>query len=49
MPTICDGCGEESYVIYITTSYERLCDKCYEKVRPKSKWEPDDIPYRKEL
>ena len=43
MPTKCDECGEESYVIYITREHKKLCDKCYDKVRPKVEWDPDDI------
>jgi len=46
MPTKCDKCGEESYCIYITRAHEKLCDECYDKVRPKGKWEPDDLQYR---
>lgn len=46
MPTKCDECGEESYCIFITREYKKLCGKCYDKVRPKVEWTPDDIPYR---
>ena len=46
MPTRCDECGEESYAIYITKEHKRLCGDCYDKVRPKKTWEPEDIPYR---
>jgi len=46
MPTECDKCGEESHAIHITRKYERLCGKCYDKVRPKVEWDPDDLPRR---
>jgi len=45
----CDNCGEKVYVIYITRKYERLCPECYDKVRPKEKWELEDIPLRERL
>ena len=46
MPTKCDECGEESYCIYITREYKKLCPKCYDEVRPPVKWDPDDLPRR---
>lgn len=49
MPTKCEECGKKSYVIYLSRELKKVCDKCYDKVRPKRKWEPDDLPYRKEL
>ena len=46
MPTKCDVCGEESYVIYITREYKKLCDECYDKVRTPVKSGLEDLPYR---
>jgi hypothetical protein len=43
MPTKCDSCGKESYVIYITRNYERLCDICYDKDREYYKKEGKEI------
>lgn len=34
MPTKCEECGEESYCIFLTREYKKLCDVCYDKVRP---------------
>jgi len=28
---ICDKCGEGTYIIFITSKYEKICDKCYDK------------------
>jgi uncharacterized paraquat-inducible protein A len=39
MPTKCDECKKESYVIHITHEYKNLCPECYDKVRSKKKKE----------
>jgi len=31
----CDRCGKDTYVIFITSNYEKLCDECWEKERKK--------------
>jgi len=49
MPTKCDKCGEKHYAIHITRKYERLCGKCYDKVRPKEDWSPEDLTYRERV
>ncbi len=48
MPTKCENekCGKISYCIYITREHKKLCGECYDKVRPKAKFEPDDLPRR---
>lgn len=33
MPTKCDRCGEEVYIIYITKEYERICDECRDELK----------------
>jgi len=30
---ICDKCGKETYVIFITKNHKKLCDECYKKER----------------
>lgn len=32
---ICDRCGKNTYIIFITRGYERICDECEEKRRRK--------------
>ncbi len=27
----CERCGNETYVIYINSKYEKICDECYDK------------------
>ena len=46
MPTKCDKCGKKEYAIHLTREYKKLCGKCCDKVRPKEKWDPDDLPRR---
>lgn len=46
MPTKCEECGEESYLIYITQEYKKLCGECYDKIRPKREFGLDDLPLR---
>lgn len=46
MPTKCDECGKKHYAIHITKEYKKLCGKCYDEVRPKVKWDPEDLPRR---
>ena len=47
MPTKCDECGKEEYVIYITREYKRLCGECYDKIRSPYKFEPEDLAHRR--
>ena len=35
---ICDKCEEKTYVIFITESHEKLCDKCWDKAQKKKEW-----------
>jgi hypothetical protein len=39
MVMMCDKCGEETYIIFITTNHEKLCDNCWNKIPKKSEWE----------
>jgi len=29
----CDACGKETYCLYITENYKRICDACNDKNR----------------
>ena len=46
MPTKCEECEKESYCIYLTPEFKKLCGECYDKTQPERKFEADDIPYR---
>lgn len=37
--SICDKCGNKTYIIFITRNHEKLCDYCYDKIRNKNEWE----------
>lgn len=43
MPTKCDECGEESYCIFITDEYKKLCDDCYDEIRPAKERSSGDL------
>lgn len=43
-PAKCDECKQESYCIYITREYKNLCGDCYDKIRPKVEFDPEDLP-----
>ena len=32
---ICERCGAQTYIIFITKNYERVCDECEEEERNK--------------
>jgi hypothetical protein len=31
----CDKCGEDTYVIFITSKHEKVCDKCWDEEKKK--------------
>ena len=31
----CDRCGENTYVIFITSKHEKICDKCWDEEQKK--------------
>lgn len=31
----CDKCGEDTYIIFIASNYDKLCDKCWDKEKKK--------------
>ena len=31
---ICQRCGEQTFVIFITKKHERICDSCHESDKP---------------
>lgn len=36
---VCERCGADTYCIYITKKYERVCADCYDKKEKKEKEE----------
>lgn len=42
--TKCDECGVESYVIYITKDYKKLCPECEDKRRNKERPPTQPVP-----
>jgi len=32
---ICQRCGEQTFVIFVTEEHERLCDTCHESDKPR--------------
>ena len=43
--TICEKCGQPTYIIHITTEHKRICDLCYEEKKKEKKYEQ----FRKEV
>ena len=35
----CDKCAEETFIIFINSNHEKLCDNCWAKTEKKSEWE----------
>jgi len=31
----CERCGEDTYIIFITSKHEKICDKCWSKEKKK--------------
>ena len=31
----CDRCGQDTYIIFITSNHDKICDECYEKEKGK--------------
>lgn len=27
----CDRCGEDTYIMFITSKHEKICDECWDK------------------
>lgn len=36
---VCERCGADTYCIYITAKYEKVCGDCYDKKEKKEKEE----------
>ena len=32
---ICDKCGKDTYIIFITSNHEKICDECWDKEKKK--------------